>query len=213
MHQKKGFTPIIIIGIVVLILAIAGGGGYYLMNKNKQSENNNNHEQQKHENQTTKITGWKKYIPDSGSVYDTNDWSSYNLINSNTSFSIEYPNDWSLDYSVFQDSKGEKIAEFSPGLVVLNDGQKCFDVVYNEEGLFETLFQTETSINGLQCVFRKNKIYLDGGPSLAGVGYWYGNEYCLSDGKNAFVMTFYDKELDSEKTEIFNQILSTFKFF
>lgn len=156
--------------------------------------------------------GWKKFISNGGFVYSTNDWYSYSSKNYNTSFSIEYPTDWSLRSGVFHDANGEKIAEFIPGLVILKPGQKCFDAgSSNKTGDNEIISQTNTTINQLNGVLRIEKVFYEGGsPNLT--GYWYPNTYCLSNGNYAFVMSFYEKQLNSDKRKLFQKIISTLKF-
>lgn len=163
-------------------------------------------------NEDTINKGWKKYISNGKFVFSTNDWWSYSFENDNLSFSIEYPSDWNLGSSVFDDSDGKKIAEFLPGLVVLQPGQKCFDVNGNDEiGRSELISQTNITIGKLQGALRIEKVLYEGG-SPNWTGYWYPNIYCLSDGSKAFVMSFYEEELNSDKRGLFKKIISTLKF-
>lgn len=163
-------------------------------------------------NEATINKGWKKYISNGKFVFSTDDWQSYSFKNDNISFSIEYPSDWILGSSVFDDSNGKKIAGFSPGLVVLQPGQKCFDANGNDEtGRSELISQTNITIGQLNGALRIEKVLYEGG-SPNWTGYWYPNIYCLSDENNAFVMSFYEEELNSDKRELFKQIISTLKF-
>ena len=156
--------------------------------------------------------GWKKFISNGKFVFSTDDWQSYSSKNDNASFSIEYPADWNLGSSVFDDSNGKKIAEFLPGLVVLQPGQKCFDANGNNEtGRSELISQANIIIDKLQGALRIEKVLYEGG-SPNWTGYWYPNIYCLSDGSNAFVMSFYEDKLNSDKRKLFGKIISTLRF-
>ena len=147
--------------------------------------------------------GWKKFISNGKFVFSTDDWQSYSSKNDNASFSIEYPADWNLGGSVFYDSNGKKIAEFLPGLVVLQPGQKCFDANgKNETNGSELISQTNITIDKLHGALRIENW----------AGYWYPNIYCLSDYRNAFVMSFYEDKLNSDKRKLFGKIISTLRF-
>jgi len=127
------------------------------------------------------------------------------------SFSIEYPGEWQNNGGVFDDSNGNKIAELLPGLVSLQPGQKCFDVAPKNSGLSQLISQTDLSIARRQGVLRVNKVIYEGGyPNWT--DYWYPNTFCLMEGDKAFVMTFYEHEIETEDRKLFIQILATLKF-
>jgi hypothetical protein len=166
-------------------------------------------------NEATINKGWKKFISSGKFVFSTDNWRSYSFENDNDSFSfsIEYPSDWNFDHGVFDDSSGKKIAEFSPGLVVLKPGQKCFDVSDSDRfGRSEPISQTSITIGQLSGTLRIEKVLYDAGGFPKRGGYWYPNSYCLSNGNNAFVMSFYEDQLNSDKRELFRKIISTLKF-
>lgn len=156
--------------------------------------------------------GWKKFMSNGKFVVSTDDWQSYSSESDNVSFSIEYPAYWNLGSSVFNDANGNKIAEFLPGLVILKSGQKCFDKEGDtESGRSELISQTNITIGQLQGALRIEKVFYEGGsPNWS--GYWYPNIYCLSEGNKAFVMSFYEDQLNSSKRELFRKIISTLKF-
>jgi archaellum component FlaF (FlaF/FlaG flagellin family) len=163
-------------------------------------------------NEATINKGWKKFVSNGKFVFSTDDWQSYSSKNENVSFSIEYPSDWTLGSSVFDDAKGNKIAEFLPGLVILKSGQKCFDKTgESESGRSELISQTNITIGGLQGALKIEKVFYEGG-SPNWTGYWYPNIYCISEGDKAFVMSFYEDQLNSDKRELFRKIISTFRF-
>lgn len=163
-------------------------------------------------NEPTINEGWKKFISDEKLVFSTNDWQSYTPESHSSSFSIEYPADWSLENSVLIDSDNKKVAEFLPGFVILKSGQKCFDKVGSDEsGRSELISQTNITIDQLQGALRIEKVLYEGG-SPNWTGYWYPNIYCLSEGNQAFVMSFYEDQLNSNSRELFTKSISTLKF-
>ncbi len=158
-------------------------------------------------------TGWKKYTYDFDYAFSTDNWQSYAFENVSALFSIEYPAYWTLDGSVFYDADEKKIAEFSPGLVILKNGQECFDVFVGESDYGNIAFvsEKEITIGRFNGVLRIVKVIYEGGsPDWSGT--WYPNEYCLSDGNMAFVMSFFEYELNTGDRELFEEILSSLRF-
>ena len=218
--KQKGFLKMLIIGMVTVVIITVSGYFIYTKISNKQQNNlfdSSKEEFSKGDNKATINTGWKKYNSDKNISLFTDSWKAYELNQSNTKtfFSIEYPNDWSLSGSVFHDSSGKKVAEVLSGVIILKKDQKCFDNINlnsNELPAFPSIISKEDIfINGLQGMLIINKVHNQG---YSGPEYWYNNTYCLSNGKNAAEVTFYEyeEELNSDKRELFNQIISTLTF-
>ncbi|MBN1263442.1 MAG: hypothetical protein JW991_03730 [Candidatus Pacebacteria bacterium] len=157
---------------------------------------------------------WNKFISDSsGPLAKTyllrEDGLSYSSVESDISFSIEYPADWTCNNGVFS-SKGKKIAEFSPGLVILQPGQGCFEGGIMDHG-GELISETTVSIGGRQGIHRVEICGYEGGyPDY--IGTWYPNIFCLEEGEKAFKMSFYEHELGAGDRALFEKILATLKF-
>lgn len=119
-------------------------------------------------------------------------------------YSISYPGDWTLEYSVFLDKSGQKIAELIPP-VILSEGQKPFDKW--KPGYGEKLVsQNEIALDDLNGQKIVTKIMPDDGPA------WYPHNYCLAKDGKAIMIVFYERELDSGNEALFNKIVSTLKF-
>ena len=151
--------------------------------------------------------GWKKYISNENRLFTTKDWQTYSIIgNDNASFSIKYPENWKLSgKSVFENSDGKKVAEFSPGMVMLQLGQNCFDVK-EESPRSKLISQAHITIDDRQGSLRVKKSAYEPG------GYWYPNIYCVTEGDKAFVMAFYEEEPGSKTGDLYKEILSTLEF-
>lgn len=147
--------------------------------------------------------GWKKYTPNDVAAFSTSNWKSYSPIDINTSFLVEYPNDWKLDGSVFYDVNNNKVAEFSPSVIFLESNQKCFDSKMEESNQEKLLSQADIEIGKRQGVVRVLETIYSGG------GRWYPNQYCLMEEDRAFIMTFYERELGSVDKALFEKIIST----
>lgn len=152
---------------------------------------------------------WKKYSSDKNSVFSTENWIWYTSSKENFSFSIEFPSNWRLDYSVFYDSENNKIAELWPGIVALKNNQKCFDVKEEINEIMKFISQNNINIGGKNGIL---KVY----ESVAWNGNerrkWYPNIYCLMEWEKAFVMSFYNFEFETENRELFERVLATLKF-
>jgi len=136
-------------------------------------------------------------------------------------FTIQLPQTWSTQGSVFMDSNNKKIGEYSPGKVTLIDSNvtcneylkrvvKGGDVIYTQEtnlsfvsaGAIKSVEQKVVTINGTTW-------YLLVASTL---GSLYPHIYCTQDNQKLFLITFYENSLPAENTQIIQQILSTFRF-
>lgn len=120
-----------------------------------------------------------------------------------TTFSFDFPNDWVLNSSVFNDPSS-KVAEVFPvaeACITIDDIFQNYQpsVVDGEELISKELF----SVNGYQClsIISKNQI-----PA------WYPHKYFISNGSYVFCMNFYSFEISESDQELFNKIISTFRF-
>lgn len=149
--------------------------------------------------------GWKKFSSDI-LAFSTDDWGIY-LPAGN--FSIEYPSNWTLNGTVFFNSDDKKVAEFSPGIVALKSGQKCFDSSSSEGPKAELISKTDVTIGELQGVLKIEKQDLDS-PTTE---HWYSNSYCLASDEEAFVMSFYEYQLNSKDRSTFNKVISSLSLY
>lgn len=162
-------------------------------------------------NTTSKIdtTGWKTYK--SVDTYTTDDFNSFSTSASNAvSYTIKYPENWTLGYTVFNDQDDNKIAEFSPGGVLLKDGQDCVNQPKPDPNgwpVDELSRETITvgNYSGTKIVQRSA---VDGGE----ISQWYPIRYCMQSGRKAFIMNFYELELGKGDRVLFEKIISTLQF-
>jgi len=232
---KKGFVlPIIIFGFLALVISIS----LFIVFKFKESSkvvktkeaNITTSDDTRYLISTPTVTpkpteepmtfeGWKRYKSEGKFVYSTDDWSSFKDNNYKISFSFEYPKEWTAAVSIFtepdfsdKEAPSRKVAELR-GIIVLKPGQKCLDVVGKDPSeSTQFLSQTDLMIGNKSAVVRVNKVFYEGGyPEWT--GYWYPNRYCLMDGNKAFLMTFYEDQLNTGDKELFRKIISTVKFY
>lgn len=119
-------------------------------------------------------------------------------------YSISYPGDWTLEYTVFLDKNGQKVAELIPP-ILLSEGQKPFDnwkPGYGEK----QVSRTEITLQDLTGQKIITKTTPDDGPV------WYPHNYCLANGNKAFMIIFYERELGSGNEALFDKIISTLRF-
>lgn len=143
-------------------------------------------------------------------IFKTDDWNNFEqaTVKEDYAYTFEYPSNWISDYSVFSDSIEHKLAELSPGAVLLKPGQKCFDKKYDETLILERPIK----IGGLNGALKITEVMYEGGsPDWNGI--WYPNTYCLVDKDKAFVITFYEYEKVPKNSSVYEKILSTLKFY
>ncbi len=144
-------------------------------------------------------------------IFETSDWLSYTPKDTSGKFSISFPKGWKLDGSVFYNNKGEKIGEFSPGLVQLKENQSCFDTEWTNFSGVSELISTSTIDTGKlkgKSIIEKSEVW----NGTTNDQYWYPYFYCLSSGNNAFVITFYEWKLEPTNEDMHNEILESFSF-
>ena len=189
------------IGIIILILVV----GLIIFTQQKTNEN-------KEVSEENKWLNYTNYIVKNTSIFTTNNWFEYNITDASSDFSIAFPSDWkTTDTITFSNQHNLKIAEFSPGLVRLKPNQACFDIPWsNEYGESELISQSNIEVGLFKdtLIIEKSKTW-DGTTSD---GYWYPHFYCLSNGNQAFVITFFERKLESNEEELYDEILSTFVF-
>ena len=135
----------------------------------------------------------------------SNTWHRY--VSKDKTFSIEYPGNWLIDGSVFSDGKGNKIAEFSPGIIMLQTNQKCLSELKDDGTRTKIISRKNIIINKRQGVLVKSEVIND-----MGGGTWFPNTYCVYGGTKAFVMSFYDRDLNSSNKDMYDKIISTLEF-
>lgn len=162
-------------------------------------------------NNEGKSSKWNNLSIKSANIFITNNWLEYSPTDTYGKFTIAFPNNWTINGSVFSNQDGEKIAELSPGLVGLKPNQSCFDSEWNGDYAGESQF---ISLNNIRIGSLEGKLLIEKTEAWNGTPndeYWYPHFYCLSNGKNAFVMTFYEKTIESNNEKLYDRILSTLK--
>lgn len=215
--KQKGFISIIILaGVLVTALS------FFFVYKSNQKAKPTNKVQTTTSNSnqnpllipspvTDINTNWKSYNSRPGDPAATTDnWWNYNFKEpfSYYKYSFRYPNNWKNDSGILTDEKGDKVAEVSPGVVLLKDNQKCFDKYYVGEytpATFELIVQEDIKLAGLSGSLKKMRITIGNNVS-------YEFYYCLMNNKKAFVMFFSSNKPNIDNQTLFDQILSTFKF-
>lgn len=167
------------------------------------------------DNQNINTSQWKIF-ESNYEAYKTKDWRNFSYLNEKIQFLIKYPEYWSLDNSIFYDQNGSKIAEILPGPVILSPEQSInnfesiiVDKTY-DEWPSEYISKDKYNLNNYK-VFKIVSKSHPGGEEIPG-GFWYPNTYYIFYNEKAFVITFYDLELNSGKINIFDKVISTFKF-
>jgi len=159
---------------------------------------------------------WKLFTSkDLNLTLSTDDWSSFTINEENTNnnpfYSFQYPSNWVKETDIFLDENGKKIAELSPGLVILKTNQKCFDKKYDPNlGINPSplILEKPIKVGNYEGVLRITETMYEGGsPNWNGT--WYPNTYCLMNNKRAFVITFYEYQKEPIQTELYEKILST----
>lgn len=141
-------------------------------------------------------------------IFTTSNWTSFeHTENKNDyAFTFEYPVYWSLNGNIFSDASGKKVAELSPGVVLLKPDQKCFDNQGPGTGSTDVISKTPIIIGSYQGILEIDKI-------VGGLSNWTGVWYCLVNKDKAFLITFYEYEKIPNNTFIYEKILSTLKFY
>ncbi len=157
------------------------------------------------------IASWKTYRSNSTTyLFKTTDWNNFDFIKNDTfpMMELQYPENWKLDSTVFSDENGDKIAEFSPGTVFLNQNQHCFDseseISFSERN--QILLNEQFKIKDITGVRRVMKIRTETGKI------WFPHTYCIEDNGKAFVVSFYENAVDPVNKELYEKIISSFKF-
>lgn len=157
--------------------------------------------------ESKKIDGWKQLIFKDQS-YSTTDWESYSFEEDSpmVAYSIHFPGEWELEYSVFHNEKNEKVAELFPP-IVMKPEQKLLDNWQNQAES-ELISKKEIKVGNLTGIKIISKVY----PSDGDISEWYPHTYYLTDGKQVFAMTFYDMEEGSGSEDLYDKVIKTFEF-
>lgn len=143
-------------------------------------------------------------------VFTTKNWFNYQPTDNKHDFKISIPHDWSMKETIFYLDNIKK-AELSPGIVRLNDNQKCFDSEwFNESGESALISMSDIKINNLSGKLLIEKtIAWDGKNNNE---YLYPHFYCLSNNSFAFTMAFYEKDINNVNVDLHYSILKSIKF-
>lgn len=141
-------------------------------------------------------------------AYTTEDWESYSFQENSPliAFSLHFPGNWDIQYSVFTDEKGEKVAELFPPIMMSADQSLLDNWESNND--CELVSMEDIKVGDLTGIRVVVKAYPHGGDILE----WYPHTYYLTDEKRVFAMSFYALELDAEKQKQFDRVIDTFEF-
>jgi hypothetical protein len=153
------------------------------------------------------IDGWK-VLRLKDYAYTTEDWDSYSFQDASPmiSYQLHFPGNWDVEYSVFTDEKGQKVAELFPP-IIMREGQSLLDN-WQVSSECELISKEDIKVGDLTGV----RIILKAFPHGGDIEYWYPHTYYLTDGKQVFAMSFYTLELDEDKQKQFDGIIDSFTF-
>lgn len=120
-------------------------------------------------------------------------------------YSLHFPEDWTLEGSVFYNGKNEKIAELPPAVYIDSPESESAYLDYKPVEDIETLIE-KGEIKNSQYKATRAVIAVD-----TEAGRWYPHIYRLSNGKAGFSINFYSAET-GQNQELFDKIIGTFKF-
>jgi len=152
--------------------------------------------------------GWESILYTPKNVFITSTWNSYSLMMNDKNYliNIKIPQKWKINGSVFYDETGNKIAEFLPGIVLLNEGQE-YDQWKNEgniEGYSKVLSVGKINIKNNKGLKKIEEVYTESGK-------WYPNIYLIEGKNKVIIISFYETNLNSDKRPMFDTIISTLK--
>jgi hypothetical protein len=176
--------------------------------KNGESNAGNGEEETIFEVEESKlVNGWKQ-LTLKDYAYTTEDWDSYSFRDDSPmiSYKLHFPDNWDVEYSVFTNEKGEKVAELFPP-IMMAEGQSLLDN-WEANSECELISKEDIKVGDLAGV----RIILRAFPHGGNIDQWYPHTYYLTDGKRVFAMNFYTLELDAEKQKMFDGIIETLEF-
>ena len=153
------------------------------------------------------INGWKQ-LTLKDYAYTTEDWDSYSYRDDSPmiSYILHFPDNWDIEYSVFTNEQGKKVAELFPP-IIMTEGQSLLDN-WQASGECELISKEDIKVGDLTGA----RIVLKAFPHGGDIDEWYPHTYYLTDGKRVFAMSFYALELSAEKQKEFDGIIESFEF-
>lgn len=120
-------------------------------------------------------------------------------------YSIDFPSDWTLQYTVFYDAENEKVAELPPA-VLLKSGQEAEFLDYKPLTDFpeELISRGEIRVKSCKGTKTVTKMPVESGS-------WYPHIYRISDGTYGFTFNLYSEKINKEEQELFDRIVNTFR--
>lgn len=153
------------------------------------------------------INGWKQ-LTFKDHAYTTDDWDSYSFRDDTPmiSYMIHFPGNWDIEYSVFSDENGQKVAELLPPIIMSKD-QSLLDG-WEASDDCKLISKEDIKVWDLEGF----KIILEAYPFGGDIDKWYLHTYYLTDGEKVFAMNFYSLELSEENQKLYDKIIKTFEF-
>lgn len=119
-------------------------------------------------------------------------------------YSIDFPESWTLNSSVFCDANNKKIAEITPAILFKPEQESIFLDYKPMTDFGEELISKEvTQFNSYKVTKVITKMPTESGS-------WYPHIYRISDGANGFSIFLYSEEINKEDQELFDKIVNTF---
>ena len=119
-------------------------------------------------------------------------------------YTIDFPDNWTLNSTVFEDSNHKKVAEIPPAVLLKPEQESIFLNYEPAVDFGEELVSKETvkisSYSGAKIV---TKISTESGS-------WYPHIYLITDGTYGYSIFLYSKQINSEDQELFDKIAATF---
>lgn len=175
---------------------------------NKEESENESEEETIFEVKESKyFTGWKELTLKDYS-YTTEDWESYSFRENSPliGYKLHFPGNWELEFTVFYNEKGEKVAELYPP-IMMTSGQKLLEN-WEISSDCELISKDDIQVGELEGV----KIVARAYPHSGDIAVWYPHTYYLTDGQKVFAMSFYALELDERNQREFDNIVESFEF-
>jgi hypothetical protein len=155
---------------------------------------------------------YTKYYGDEEYYYKLTNLGGYEKSEMYINYSFEYPEIWKKEGMVFYDYQNNKIAELTPGGVVLNNYSFNLLIKPEDDDSNITIVSTEQiNISKFKCTRIVEKgSYTGEFPDRNGVR--YKNTYILEHNNKFFKISFFDESPNPGKRSVFEHIVSTIDY-
>ncbi|MGI6453653.1 MAG: hypothetical protein ACOX0E_09350 [Syntrophomonadaceae bacterium] len=121
-------------------------------------------------------------------------------------FSLHFPGNWTMSYTVFYDDNSQKVAEIPP-VVLLKPGQEAEFLTYNPSavGDGELLTKTDFPVSSYKGSRTVTRIATE-------MGSWHPHVYRITYSNYGFSIVFYSHTINDEDQDLFDRIAGTVRF-